>query len=158
MDEAHCISDWGHDFRPDYRRIVDIVRLLPPNIPVLATTATANNRVVDDIKMQLGGNLAISQVYYKCNIGFVKSHSKSNCRNQYLNLVLHESIYNDANLAISRGGLMRDSLSIQVIELASREERLAWLSENIMSIPGTGIVYCLTIRDCELVYRWLKTI
>ena len=116
VDEAHCISDWGHDFRPDYRRIVDIVNLLPSNIPVLATTATANNRVVEDIKTQLGGNLAIS-----------------------------------------RGSLMRKSLSIQVIELASREERLAWLSENVMAIPGTGIVYCLTIRDCELVYRWLKT-
>ena len=61
MDEAHCISDWGHDFRPDYRRIVDIVRLLLPNIPVLATTATANNRVVDDIKTQLGGNFAVSR-------------------------------------------------------------------------------------------------
>ena len=61
VDEAHCISDWGHDFRPDYRRIVDIVRLLLPNIPVLATTATANNRVVDDIKTQLGGNFAVSR-------------------------------------------------------------------------------------------------
>lgn len=54
VDEAHCISDWGHDFRPDYRRIVRILNLLPPNIPVIATTATANNRVVDDIHDQLG--------------------------------------------------------------------------------------------------------
>jgi ATP-dependent DNA helicase RecQ len=54
VDEAHCISDWGHDFRPDYRRIVRIVQALPRNIPVLTTTATANNRVVDDIQAQLG--------------------------------------------------------------------------------------------------------
>lgn len=54
IDEAHCISDWGHDFRPDYRRIVNILRQLPANTPVLGTTATANNRVVDDIQTQLG--------------------------------------------------------------------------------------------------------
>ncbi|WP_391528011.1 RecQ family ATP-dependent DNA helicase [Photorhabdus akhurstii] len=54
IDEAHCISDWGHDFRPDYRRIVNILRQLPPNTPVLGTTATANNRVVADIQTQLG--------------------------------------------------------------------------------------------------------
>ena len=55
VDEAHCISDWGHDFRPDYRRLVNILKLIPPNIPVLGTTATANNRVLDDVKEQLGG-------------------------------------------------------------------------------------------------------
>lgn len=55
VDEAHCISDWGHDFRPDYRRIVAILKVMPSGMPVLGTTATANNRVVDDIKEQLGG-------------------------------------------------------------------------------------------------------
>ncbi len=59
VDEAHCISDWGHDFRPDYRRIVRILQALPSTIPVLATTATANNRVVNDIKTQLGSSLEI---------------------------------------------------------------------------------------------------
>lgn len=54
IDEAHCISDWGHDFRPDYRRIVSILRQLPANTPVLGTTATANNRVIEDIQSQLG--------------------------------------------------------------------------------------------------------
>src|SRR5690606_34910447 len=53
VDEAHCISDWGHDFRPDYRRLVNILRQLPPNLPLLATTATANDRVIDDISEQL---------------------------------------------------------------------------------------------------------
>lgn len=57
VDEAHCISDWGHDFRPDYGRIVDVIKLLPPNIPVIATTATANKRVEKDIKEQLGSDL-----------------------------------------------------------------------------------------------------
>ncbi|MEB3175210.1 MAG: RecQ family ATP-dependent DNA helicase [Cyanobacteriota bacterium] len=61
VDEAHCISDWGHDFRPDYRRIVRILQQLPPTIPVLATTATANNRVIEDIKNQLGSTLKISR-------------------------------------------------------------------------------------------------
>jgi len=59
VDEAHCISDWGHDFRPDYRRIVRILQAIPSNIPVLATTATANDRVVNDIVSQLGTDLKI---------------------------------------------------------------------------------------------------
>jgi ATP-dependent DNA helicase RecQ len=54
VDEAHCISDWGHDFRPDYRRLSRLVESLPPGVPVLGTTATANNRVVADIVEQLG--------------------------------------------------------------------------------------------------------
>ena len=54
VDEAHCISDWGHDFRPDYRRIGRILRALDPRVPVLATTATANDRVVEDVAEQLG--------------------------------------------------------------------------------------------------------
>lgn len=59
VDEAHCISDWGHDFRPDYRRIVRVILSMPSNVPVLATTATANNRVVSDIKSQIGDALVI---------------------------------------------------------------------------------------------------
>jgi ATP-dependent DNA helicase RecQ len=59
VDEAHCISDWGHDFRPDYRRIVRVLQALPGNIPVLATTATANNRVVEDVISQLGKDIQL---------------------------------------------------------------------------------------------------
>ncbi len=59
VDEVHCISDWGHDFRPDYLRIVRIVNLLPKNVPVLGTTATANQRVVEDVQNQLGSGLKI---------------------------------------------------------------------------------------------------
>lgn len=116
VDEAHCISDWGHDFRPDYRRIVDIINILPSNIPVLATTATANNRVINDIKAQLG-----------------------------------------ENLVVSRGSLLRESLALQIVKLPSKEERLAWILENIHLLPGTGIIYCLTVNDCNLVNKWLNT-
>jgi len=55
VDEAHCISDWGHDFRPDYRRISNLLKNMPRNIPVLGTTATANKRVIADVRAQLGG-------------------------------------------------------------------------------------------------------
>ncbi len=54
IDEAHCISDWGHDFRPDYRRVKDMLSALPPHVAVLGTTATANDRVVADVLDQLG--------------------------------------------------------------------------------------------------------
>lgn len=55
VDEAHCISDWGHDFRPDYRRIARVLPLLPRGVPVLCTTATANDRVVDDVYVATTG-------------------------------------------------------------------------------------------------------
>lgn len=116
VDEAHCISDWGHDFRPDYRRIVDIIRVFPSNIPILATTATANDRVIEDIKKQLG-----------------------------------------KDIAVSRGSLMRKSLALQIIKLKTKEERLAWIADHIGELPGTGIIYCLTVNDCQLVHKWLCT-
>jgi ATP-dependent DNA helicase RecQ len=61
VDEAHCISDWGHDFRPDYRRVRSILNLLPVGVPVLACTATANDRVVSDIVDQLGNRLVVER-------------------------------------------------------------------------------------------------
>lgn len=115
VDEAHCISDWGHDFRPDYKRINKIIKMLAPNIPFLATTATANNRVVDDIKEQLG-----------------------------------------QDIKIIRGELARKSINIQTIRIDSQSERLAWIYENINKIQGTGIIYCLTKRDCDIVSGWLN--
>ena len=61
IDEAHCISDWGHDFRPHYRLLERIVKTLPPNLRLLATTATANNRVMADLTSVLGPNLNVSR-------------------------------------------------------------------------------------------------
>lgn len=113
IDEAHCISDWGHDFRPDYRRIVNILRQLPANTPVLGTTATANNRVVEDIQTQLG------------------------------------------DIQIYRGPLTRESLALQTMVLPDQASRLAWLAQVIPTLPGTGIVYTLTVRDADQVTEWL---
>lgn len=59
IDEAHCISDWGHDFRPDYRRLVRVLEVMPSGVPVLCTTATANDRVVEDVRHQLGADLTV---------------------------------------------------------------------------------------------------
>ncbi|MEO6512699.1 MAG: helicase-related protein, partial [Nocardioides sp.] len=59
VDEAHCISDWGHDFRPDYRRIRTLLGELPDGVPVLATTATANSRVTADVAEQLGTDVLV---------------------------------------------------------------------------------------------------
>src|SRR5512140_3469868 len=107
VDEAHCISDWGHDFRPDYRRIIRVLRLLPPKVPVLCTTATANDRVVRDIEAQI------------------------------------------PQLHILRGPLVRRSLKLYNIKLGDQADRLAWLAEFLPQLPGSGIVYTLTVQDAR---------
>src|SRR6476619_7272524 len=66
VDEAHCISDWGHDFRPDYRRLRELIAGMPAGVPVLATTATANERVVKDVAEQIsttgGGGISAGSI------------------------------------------------------------------------------------------------
>ena len=117
IDEVHCISDWGHDFRPDYRRIGRIVdRLAGTRVPILGCTATANDRVVADVADQLG-----------------------------------------ATLTTFRGPLRRDGLALSTIRLDRQAERLAWLAETIPELEGSGIVYCLTVRDVENVADWLAS-
>ena len=115
VDEAHCISDWGHAFRPDYRRIERIIRTLPLGTPVLATTATANDRVIADVQEQLG-----------------------------------------TELEVLRGPLARESLQLQVVQLADQAERLAWLAQHLHLLSGSGIIYCLTKPDTLRVAEWLR--
>jgi len=114
IDEAHCISDWGHDFRPDYKRIKNIIKQLPDGIPVLATTATANDRVIQDIESQID------------------------------------------DISVERGGLMRESLHLQNLNLPRKADRLGWLADNLLTLEGTGIIYTLTVKDAKLVNEWLN--
>ena len=116
IDEAHCISDWGHDFRPDYRRLVRVLALLPAGVPVLCCTATANDRVVADVTAQLG-----------------------------------------ADFVPVRGPLAREGLRLHALDKPSQAERLVWLADVIHELPGTGIVYCLTVADTERVAGWLRS-
>ncbi|MGE4032407.1 MAG: ATP-dependent DNA helicase RecQ, partial [Thermoleophilia bacterium] len=108
IDEAHSVSDWGHDFRPDYRRVALAVQRLQPGTPILATTATANARVTEDVAAQLGPQT----------------------------LVL-------------RGPLARASLELAVVDGLSPLERFAWVAEHLPRLPGSGIVYALTVADAE---------
>nr|WP_229632654.1 RecQ family ATP-dependent DNA helicase [Pseudoduganella danionis] len=115
IDEAHCISDWGHDFRPHYRLLERIARTLPANLRLLATTATANNRVMEDLVAVLG-----------------------------------------PNMKVLRGDLNRDSLTLQTMRLPSQAVRMAWIAQQLNSLPGHGIIYTLTIRDANQLADWLK--
>ncbi|MEU6815973.1 RecQ family ATP-dependent DNA helicase [Streptomyces sp. NPDC046860] len=118
VDEAHCISDWGHDFRPDYRRLRTMLQELAPGVPVLATTATANARVTADVAEQLGTGAGEA-------------------------LVL-------------RGRLDRESLRLGVVRLPDAAHRLAWLAEHLNDLPGSGIVYTLTVSAAEEVTAYLR--
>jgi ATP-dependent DNA helicase RecQ len=116
VDEAHCISDWGHDFRPNYRRIMGLLDEIPAGTPVIGTTATANNRVVTDVAAILG-----------------------------------EGIH------IQRGSLTRESLKLYIYpEAQDAAERLTLLAHLLKQLPGSGIIYCTTTRDCRLVAEWLQ--
>jgi ATP-dependent DNA helicase RecQ len=119
IDEAHCISDWGHDFRPDYRRIRTLLSTLPADIPVLATTATANARVTADVAEQLGVGTA-------ADAGAAGS---------------------DGAVVVLRGPLDRESLRLAVVSLPTAAMRLAWLADNLASgaLPNSGIIYTLTV-------------
>lgn len=112
IDEAHCISDWGHDFRPDYRRIGALISSLPAGVPVLATTATANDRVSRDIAEQLSAAAT-------------------------------------APVHVIRGPLSRTSLRLGVLALPDESQRLGWLMAHLNELPGSGIIYALTVSAAE---------
>ena len=117
VDETHCISDWGHDFRPDYRRLRDLIAELPNGVPVLATTATANSRVVADVAAQLGSADTVRTI---------------------------------------RGPLARRSLRLGVLRLPDAAARLAWLLTHLDELPGSGIIYTLTVSAAEDTARLLR--
>ncbi len=119
IDEAHCISDWGHDFRPDYRRLRTLLGELPAGVPVLATTATANARVTRDVAEQLG----------------------TGGRGETL---------------VLRGPLDRDSLRLAVVTLPTAHQRLGWLAARLGELPGSGIVYTLTVAAAEETAAFLR--
>ncbi|MFD8395126.1 RecQ family ATP-dependent DNA helicase [Streptomyces sp. NPDC059680] len=119
VDEAHCISDWGHDFRPDYRRLRTMLSDLPPGVPVLATTATANARVTADVAEQLGTG-------------------------------------GTSDALVLRGPLDRESLSLGVLRLPDAAHRMAWLADHLDDLPGSGIVYTLTVAAAEEVTAFLR--
>ena len=115
IDEVHCISDWGHDFRPDYRRLRHFVDRLPAAVPVLGCTATANDRVIADVSTQLG-----------------------------------------ATLVTQRGPLDRAGLHLAVLDIPGDATRMAWLAATLPTLPGSGIVYCLTVQDTRMVADFLN--
>ncbi|MFG1898947.1 RecQ family ATP-dependent DNA helicase [Micromonospora carbonacea] len=115
VDEAHCVSDWGHDFRPDYRRLRTFLANLPERTPVLATTATANARVTADVAEQLGDALVL------------------------------------------RGTLDRESLRLGVLDLPSPAHRLGWLADHLDQLPGSGIVYTLTVAAAGETAEFLRS-
>ncbi|MFI6659707.1 RecQ family ATP-dependent DNA helicase [Streptomyces sp. NPDC050523] len=118
VDEAHCISDWGHDFRPDYRRLRAMLADLAPGVPVLATTATANARVTADVAEQLGTG--------------------------------------SGEALVLRGPLDRESLRLGVVQLPDAAHRLAWLAEHLDELPGSGIIYTLTVAAAEETSAYLR--
>ncbi|MFE0386271.1 RecQ family ATP-dependent DNA helicase [Streptomyces bungoensis] len=119
VDEAHCISDWGHDFRPDYRRLRTMLGDLAPGVPVLATTATANARVTADVAEQLGTG-------------------------------------GTSDALVLRGPLDRESLTLGVLRLPDAAHRMAWLADHLDELPGSGIVYTLTVAAAEEVAAFLR--
>ncbi|MFJ6195827.1 DEAD/DEAH box helicase [Micromonospora sp. NPDC092111] len=125
VDEAHCVSDWGHDFRPDYRRLRTFLGNLPERTPVLATTATANARVTQDVAEQLGTELA-------------------------------DPAARRPDVLVLRGTLDRESLRLGVVDLPSPAHRLAWLADHLDTLPGSGIVYTLTVAAATETAEFLR--
>ncbi|KAF2414271.1 recombinase RecQ [Microbacterium sp. B35-04] len=128
VDEAHCISDWGHDFRPDYRRLRDLIARMPAGVPVLATTATANSRVVSDVAEQL-------------DAGSAEGRGTDAAASEVLTI---------------RGPLARASLRLGVLRLPNSPSRLAWLISHLGDLPGSGIIYTLTVAAANDTARLLR--
>ncbi|HEY7213786.1 MAG TPA: ATP-dependent DNA helicase RecQ [Thermoanaerobaculia bacterium] len=117
IDEAHCISQWGHDFRPAYLHLREVIAALG-DPPVLALTATATPEVVDDVRRQLGRE----------------------------------------EMEVVDVGVYRENLRLEVIPVRDEETKRGALARLLGEMPGTGIVYVSTIRDCEAVTEHLESL
>jgi ATP-dependent DNA helicase RecQ len=137
VDEAHCISDWGHDFRPDYRRLRDLIAQMPADVPVLATTATANSRVVADVAEQLEAPATTHASRAAEASGGGPAHDTS-------------------DVLTIRGPLARSSLRLGVLQLPNSASRLAWLISHLDDLPGSGIIYALTVSAANDTARLLR--
>jgi ATP-dependent DNA helicase RecQ len=120
IDEAHCVSDWGFDFRPDYQRLTRLLTATRDDLPVLATTATANDRVTRDVAEQLGAGSSAAPV-------------------------------------VLRGTLARSSLQLGVVPGLTALQRYAWVASALDTLPGSGIVYVLTVADTTRLADFLAT-
>jgi ATP-dependent DNA helicase RecQ len=120
IDEAHCVSDWGFDFRPDYQRLTRLLTTARGDQPVLATTATANDRVTRDVADQLAVGAA-------------------------------------TEVLVLRGTLARTSLQLGVVPGLSALQRYAWVAAALDRLPGSGIVYVLTVADTVRLAEFLTT-
>ena len=138
VDEAHCISDWGHDFRPDYRRLRDLISEMPVDVPVLATTATANSRVVADVAEQLGALREPQGTDGSTTEGALREPQ-------------------GAGVVTIRGPLARASLRLGVLRLPDSKARLGWLLSHLAELPGSGIIYALTVSAAEDTARLLRS-
>lgn len=160
IDEAHCISDWGHDFRPDYRRLRTLVAGLGPDVPVLATTATANSRVVDDVAEQLGAGRHDSPASGLAEGGGAAGGAAvgggATVSGRDRGTGQAESAGEAAGTLVLRGALDRESLRLAVVALPSAEARFGWLAEHLDRLPGSGIIYTLTKPAAEELTGFLR--
>ena len=113
VDEAHCISTWGQSFRPDYIKIINLIKLLPKNTPILATTATATKRVQNDIEKQF-----------------------------------------NSQLEVIRTSLFRSNIHLNVITVASEDEKYYWIKNILPKLPRGGIIYTGTRNAAEIYGNW----
>jgi ATP-dependent DNA helicase RecQ len=161
VDEAHCISDWGHDFRPDYRRLRTLFAELPPGVPVLATTATANARVTRDVADQLVGTDRADDSdgdpdNDRGGSGGDSANDRGGSGGDSGRPGGSDGDRGESGTLVLRGPLDRESLRLSAVRLPTAEQRLAWLAERLEELPGSGIVYTLTVAAAHEVAGFLR--
>ena len=198
VDEAHCISDWGHDFRPDYRRLRSLLAGLRPGVPVLATTATANARVAADVAEQLGtgggghstgsapqaggdptggagdptgsagdptggagdptggaGDPTGGAGDPTGSAGDPTGETRDAGSPTGNGGPREGETGGGTEALVLRGPLDRASLVLSVLHLPDPAHRLAWLADHLGELPGSGIIYTLTVAQTQEVAAFL---